>query len=248
MGAVKVVHLSIHLCRYKRWSINSLICLSNHSVGFLREKFCTIPSKIRTFCDVNWTTTGAPDHYKSHSVNCDGRCPLLLLLIFSAHHRIVAPSLINKNAGVSDVMNGSVRSKLFQSSYCAKGRFFCSRPNFSRRTRAETLDTQATWMAAGSLVFRLMKHLCLTYLVENFCWTPVAWCYRVRKLIKRNDQLSVVMLTSGRQYTTCLRLPTLGNEKKYCDTVDTSVRGLFFPFLRVSADGRFDYLIKAFYV
>ena len=216
--------------------------------GVLRKKFCTVPSKIRTFCDVNWTTTGAPDHYKSHSVNYDGRCPLLLLLIFSAHHRIVAPSLINKNAGVSDVMNGSVRSKLFQSSYCAKGRFFCSRPNFSRRTRAETLDTQATWMATGSLVFRLMKHLCLTYLVENFCWTPVAWCYRVRKLIKRNDQLSVVMLTSGRQYTTCLRLPTLGNEKKYCDTVDTSVRWLFFPFLRVSADGRFDYLIKAFYV
>lgn len=51
-----------------------------------------------------------------------------------------------------------------------------------------------------------------------------------QKLIKRNDQLSVVMLTSGRQYTTCLRLPTLGNEKKYCDTVDTSVRGLFFSF------------------
>ena len=216
--------------------------------GVLREKFCTVPSKIRTFCDVNWTTTGAPDHYKSHSVNYDGRCPLLLLLIISAHHRMVAPSLINKNAGVSDVMNGSVRSKLFQSSYCAKGRFFCSRPNFSRRTCAETLDTQATWMATGSLVFRLMKHLCLTYLVENFCWTPVAWCYRVRKLIKRNDQLSVVMLTSGRQYTTCLRLPTLGNEKKYYDTVDTSVRWLFFPFLRVSADGRFDYLIKAFYV
>ena len=126
--------------------------------------------------------------------------------------------------------------------------FFGSRPNFSRRTRAETLDTQATWMATGSLVFGLMKHLYLTYLVENFCWTPVVCCYRVRKLIKRNDQLSVVMLTSGRQYTTCLRLPTLGNEKKYCDAVDTSVRGLFFPFLRVSADGRFDYLIKAFYV
>ena len=124
VGAVKVVHLSIHLCRYKRWSINSLICLSNHSVGFLREKFCTIPSKIRTFCDVNWTTTGAPDHYKSHSVNYDERCPLLLLLIISAHHRMVAPSLINKNAGVLDVMNGSVRSKRFQSSYCAKGRFF----------------------------------------------------------------------------------------------------------------------------
>ena len=68
----------------------------------------------------------------------------------------------------------SLRSKRFQSSYCAKGRagakkkkkndgrgrgrgeeetffslplprhsFFCSRPNFSRRTRAETLATQA---------------------------------------------------------------------------------------------------------
>ena len=125
--------------------------------------------------------------------------------------------------------------------------FFCSRPNFSRRTRAETLATQATWMATGSLVFRLMKHLCLTYLVENLCWTPVVWCYRVRKLIKRNDQLSVVMLTSGRQYTTCLRLPTPGNEKKYCDTVDTSLRRLSFPFPRVSFDGRFDYLIKTLF-
>ena len=92
--------------------------------GVLREQFCTVPSKIRTFFDVNWTTTGASDHYKSHSVNYDGRCPLLLLLVISAHHRMVFPSLINKNAGVSDVMNGSVRSKRFQSSYCAKGRFF----------------------------------------------------------------------------------------------------------------------------
>ena len=184
MGAVKVVHLSIHLCRYKRWSINSLICLSNHSVGFLREKFCTIPSKIRTFCDVNWTTTGAPDHYKSHSVNYDGRCSLLLLLIISAHHRIVAPSLINKNAGVSTSWMVACVASVSNRVIARKVDLFCSRPNFSRRTRAETLDTQATWMATGSLVFRLMKHLCLTYLVENFCWTPVVWCYRVRNWLR----------------------------------------------------------------
>ena len=59
--------------------------------------------------------------------------------------------------------NDSLRSKRFQSSYCAKVLspppppsflFFCSRPNFSRRTRAETLATQAILTIIGGLFLR----------------------------------------------------------------------------------------------
>ena len=145
-------------------------------------------------------------------------------------------------------MNGSLRSKRFQSSYCAKGRFFLlSSQLFSTNSRGNAW--YAGYMNGNrKFGFSLDETLVSDIPRWKLLLNSSSMMLSSQKLIKRNDQLSVVMLTSGRQYTTCLRLPTLGNEKKYCDTVDTSVRGLFFPFLRVSADGRFDYLIKAFYV
>ena len=71
---------------------------------------------------------------------------------------------VSLNTQVS-AYNISLRSKRFQSSNCAKVRagakkgaflFFCSRPNFSRRTRAETIAKQAITILIISI---LISHL-----------------------------------------------------------------------------------------